>query len=51
MIVFGKAHILSEEIEKREAFENFAAKYSPRDEKGRKAENSKTISADNDCCY
>ena len=38
VIVFGKAHILSEEIEKREAFENFAAKYSPRDEKGRKAE-------------
>lgn len=38
VIVFGKAQILEDDIQKRAAFEIFAAKYSPQDELGRKAE-------------
>lgn len=38
VIVFGKAKILEDTIEKRNAFEIFAEKYSPHDELGRKAE-------------
>lgn len=38
VIVFGKAQILDDDIQKRAAFEIFAAKYSPQDELGRKAE-------------
>lgn len=38
VIVFGKARILENEAEKREAIESLAAKYSPDNEEGRKKE-------------
>lgn len=38
VIVFGKAQILDDDIQKTAAFEIFAKKYSPNDELGRKAE-------------
>lgn len=38
VIVFGKARILENDVEKREAIEKLAAKYSPDQEEGRKQE-------------
>lgn len=38
VIVFGKARILVNDVEKREAIEKLAAKYSPDQEEGRKQE-------------
>ena len=46
-IVFGKAHIARNVKEKKEAFEVLAAKYSPRDEKGRMDEMNKLFEQTN----
>ena len=47
VIVFGKAHIARNVKEKKEAFEVLAAKYSPRDEKGRMDEMNKLFEQTN----
>lgn len=45
VIAFGKAHILEEEAEKKNAIEKLAAKYTPDDEAGRLAEIDKEFNA------
>ena len=45
VIAFGKARILEEEAEKRNAIEKLAAKYTPDDEAGRLAEIDKEFNA------
>lgn len=45
VIAFGKAHILEEEAEKKNAIEKLAAKYTPGDEAGRLAEIDKEFNA------